>query len=761
MDIQNLVNNGGSSCSILNFKQRLPHHYSSERYYFNSPDTSLSITRPNYPLQTTLHRKGSIESLLNCNKLLMEEDNKLMNTNTSFTNLVDSLKYDDDECLDNSDSGDEYYNPIKFEFTPKIYSFMSPNETGSSPIAYKNHSNQRRNSGSSSCDESNYQTDDDDEDNPSIPVKRKRGRPPSNRQKICFICYRRNTPEWRKFQGVDLCNACGLKQRGKEKKLLKSKGNQPSPIDNSNSSPPLFVSSNHSQTILSTTNNKNFLTMLPFNNLNLRKKSEYLGGRGILDLSLLLLRYILSYNEIDNIDSICFSMTCRKLFNERERYLCIKIPQPPEDMNPMYSYQRSLPYKRAPTNLRSYQGVYRKSIEHIPKQMIIASRNNNPIYSSGSPESIVFMENDIVIPESIRYLVVINDSREFKFESIKSELYKSNVACLFCNFIDQSLPSNLMPSTLTFLDLGSSFNLPIEPFSLPKSLKHIRFGTLMSKFNQRISVGVFQEGLEHIVLGDSFNLPIEPGVFPKSLISLQFGIKNLPFQFARYLPPSVTDLSLSIMDQSIIDPSTLQGSIPPSIKILTLSQLPFPIDMPYLIPSGVTNLNLGNVRDIDLKVLKYCSSILQLCVGGFNNKLNQGDLPETLDELILGFPFNRKIDEGVLPSSLKRLELGDVYSYEIGPGILPHCLEYLKLGKLYQHTITKNTLPSTLHTLITYSFDVIGVESVSHPLELTVHQNNLDYNKIKQLPSCIHTIKSGYKIVRRIDKPKNHFICNF
>ncbi|GAM28324.1 hypothetical protein SAMD00019534_115000, partial [Acytostelium subglobosum LB1] len=78
----------------------------------------------------------------------------------------------------------------------------------------------------------------------------------------------------------------------------------------------------------------------------------------------------------------------------------------------------------------------------------------------------------------------------------------------------------LLSKSLTYLDLGHTFNSPITQGSLPPSLVHLIIG---NAFNQVLPTGVLPATLTDLSLGDTFNQALPIGVLPPSLKSLGLG----------------------------------------------------------------------------------------------------------------------------------------------------------------------------------------------------------------------------------------------
>lgn len=102
---------------------------------------------------------------------------------------------------------------------------------------------------------------------------------------------------------------------------------------------------------------------------------------------------------------------------------------------------------------------------------------------------------------------------------LTSEVLPSRLRSLYISGGFNSSLSTL-PTSLTYLNLGGSFNRWIENDILPTGLRCLIFGRA---FNQPLLPGVFPRGLTTLVFGSSFNQPLIQNVLPLNLIELSFG----------------------------------------------------------------------------------------------------------------------------------------------------------------------------------------------------------------------------------------------
>lgn len=88
----------------------------------------------------------------------------------------------------------------------------------------------------------------------------------------------------------------------------------------------------------------------------------------------------------------------------------------------------------------------------------------------------------------------------------------------FGSDFDQMIDVNVLPETLTRIEFGKNFNQPL--ISLPCKLQRLKFG---HKWNQQLVQGIIPHSVTELIFGHDFNQPLLQGVIPGSIISLEFG----------------------------------------------------------------------------------------------------------------------------------------------------------------------------------------------------------------------------------------------
>ena len=140
-----------------------------------------------------------------------------------------------------------------------------------------------------------------------------------------------------------------------------------------------------------------------------------------------------------------------------------------------------------------------------------------------------------------------------------------------------NITPEVLPSALTHLTFGGTFNRPISIGVFPPTLTHLsrqfgdcEFGDAYCEpraFNQIIPIGGLPAALMTLIFTGRFNSALNVGVLPYSLTHLEFsGDFNLPL-YPGVLSPSITLLALS---------ETIDHDLPVSVLPSSLRVLMFP-----------------------------------------------------------------------------------------------------------------------------------------------------------------------------------------
>ncbi|GAM19438.1 hypothetical protein SAMD00019534_026130 [Acytostelium subglobosum LB1] len=210
-----------------------------------------------------------------------------------------------------------------------------------------------------------------------------------------------------------------------------------------------------------------------------------------------------------------------------------------------------------------------------------------------------------------------------------------------------------LPTTLTQLTFGDSFNQPIEPGSLPPKLISLTFG---SHFDQVIIAGALPSTLKTLTLGIHFDQVIHPSTLPNStLLMFNYCVKPI---IAHSLPTLLTELTYG---------KRSQRPVPSSFQLLNPSSL----------PRSLTSLRLG---------------------GEFNQEMMDDVFPTNLRTLTFGSKFNQPIGFIRLLPNLTSLTFGNCFSQPLSKDCFPPSLK--TLGLSFGRPLNPNTIPDSLTSLV-------------------------------------------------------------
>lgn len=287
--------------------------------------------------------------------------------------------------------------------------------------------------------------------------------------------------------------------------------------------------------------------------------------------------------------------------------------------------------------------------------------------------------------------------------------------------------------------------------TLPRSLKTLWFA---GGFNRKLNGNTrIPEGVRHIGFVAPFNKLISAGVIPSSVERIEFDRTfNCPlYDSLRHLP-NLRHLEFGDDFNQPID-----GKLPDCLEVLLLhtnSNLPIttlPTNLKHLflgckynqplprLPEKLTHLDLGyafnqpiNVGDLPngLLELKFPYGYYQLLVNGlfpetletlefgyFNQPLEQGFLPKSLNNLEINYGFNHPLNKNSLPNSIEDINLGDSFDQPLTPNMLPKNLVHVKIGNSFSHPLV-GVLPESVRSVYISTLNPHYVEERQHYIEL-------------------------------------------
>jgi len=365
--------------------------------------------------------------------------------------------------------------------------------------------------------------------------------------------------------------------------------------------------------------------------------------------------------------------------------------------------------------IKNYPQVQAIKIIHAKEKVIIDNLNDNITFIDSIHErkiQIINLPNklkklcitsselihNIELPPNLETLICYDfDNKKIKINFPKNLI---KLVCKSCKF--ENFDISFLPNSLKYLDLGYSFNQPIN------NLQH-QNGAIEH-------ICALPPNITHLILGENFNQPITK--LPNTLTHLIFGKKYLNYKY------NYTKCNFN---------QNINGILPNSLKCLVLGSsfnqeiFKLPPNLKYLVLGGY---NHETKKDLLPKSLKYLTFGYE-----FNKVLVPGILPESLELLKFDTPYNEKINKNVLPQSLKKLYFGNHFSQDL-EGVLSNDLQEIILGSFYNHSI--NNFPDSLKHMRLDSFYGKEIEKLPENLEHLVlgsfYNNRISFNsKLKIL----------------------------
>ncbi|EFA74919.1 hypothetical protein PPL_11953 [Heterostelium album PN500] len=378
-----------------------------------------------------------------------------------------------------------------------------------------------------------------------------------------------------------------------------------------------------------------------------------------VNLSHLILNKIISYLD-ENIDRICFSLVCKRWFNDRDKYLIFNTDYICINSN----NNNDITHNHKLFKLPSYNNIFNKSIQSKTDCSLFIGATR---FLFGVYDFYYDKYTDLKsIPSYISMITLPSEISDIEY-FYQLLLESQSVTTLNgCHTLRYGLPK-----TIKTLSFSHRFNELLVKGSLPSSLEVLGFH---NSFKQAIQAGVLPEGLlEFNLYSIDYQFEFQPGVFPSSLKTL-----NL-FYYRNTIKAGVLPENLECLYYSGECTSLKDGVLPKSLKKLVnvpmtwlqaISSLPnLEIIHFFQIKKVISTLNL-DLLPPSLKVLKFKqfkligtmpTSIKSLCIVECEFQFEE-IFPETLQyhfeslqylsDRILSIPPNVKIDKLIINGSI-------------------------------------------------------------------------------------------------------------
>ncbi|EFA86721.1 hypothetical protein PPL_00526 [Heterostelium album PN500] len=230
----------------------------------------------------------------------------------------------------------------------------------------------------------------------------------------------------------------------------------------------------------------------------------------MIELPHLILRYII--NHVDcNTDRLNLSLTCRKLYQERDKYLIFDTTH--------FTYSALFYERSSQINLNSYRQQFKFSQNNRLNQLLYIVDDRSSVTTKSTSSSSTSTATSTSTSTSTTNT---SDSKKIHYYIHNNTVNKSE--CL--EFNEQLQP------VLNFRYL--------EDQPLSRLITTIRFDDDILEFDPLL----LPSTVHTLILGEEFNRPLTEGMIPAGIQTLVFGYKYNQLLFPGVLPPSVTDLTL-------------------------------------------------------------------------------------------------------------------------------------------------------------------------------------------------------------------------
>ncbi|EFA75782.1 hypothetical protein PPL_10837 [Heterostelium album PN500] len=402
----------------------------------------------------------------------------------------------------------------------------------------------------------------------------------------------------------------------------------------------------------------------------------------IVNLSHLILNKIVNYLD-NNIDIICFSLACKRWYNDRDKYLVFNTDN--IDLFTFNTTDTNQNHKHF--KLPSYNNILLKSIQSKTKCTLSVGYNQKTSYDYHFDILLCIVETDYFnfknikddvrnlksIPNSVSTIEILSD-REDEQEYLYRLISESQSVTKLngCSTLKYGLPKSIKSLKMEF-----EFNEPLAKGLLPNSLEVLDFE---DPLKQEIPPGVLPDALRKLYL-DRYRYEFLPGVFQLVCIAFIYSTINMIFDKVKLyllnyqyeilqgaLPDGLQKFNLDGYQHEI-----QPGVLPSSLKSLSLTSYsysrPIKEELKYSIDSAPISEDSTETESfLPISWLQAISSLSNLrsldIYYPIHNRhdtiiFNLNYLPPTLETLDITLKIKKSILKGTMPTSLKKIRLVD------------------------------------------------------------------------------------------------------
>ncbi|EFA86848.1 hypothetical protein PPL_00653 [Heterostelium album PN500] len=409
----------------------------------------------------------------------------------------------------------------------------------------------------------------------------------------------------------------------------------------------------------------------------------------MLTLPHILLQNILS--SLDNLDRICFALSCKKWYQSRDNFLLFDTHD--QFLNNFDFYLLNDQFK-----LNSFRKSLCKSIYMNSGKFDFNVNNTNteiPMWAN-----YLYFSNSFNDPFQFGWIPECITTLHFGFsfdQYLEPGLLPSSIKTLkFGNNFDQKIVFGAIPNSVVSLTFGKKFNNDIDPGVLPKSIKKLVFG---EDFDCLLMPGSIPSSVTKLKFGNHFNSPIKLGVLPNRLKSLIFGYYfNYPLEYngVSVLPPTLQELSIGRNYLHYIDPKILPTTLN-ELHYVYSKTSKLQSDQPNVVPAANTTAaaDVANVVIPTTTKSALPKGVTHLMIDNTVGPIEPGFIPETVTNLQFLHDYQHPIMDKTIPSSVKRLEIGIILQQLLKPNQIPEGVEVIEFGNLFNRQIESELLPTS------------------------------------------------------------------
>lgn len=403
--------------------------------------------------------------------------------------------------------------------------------------------------------------------------------------------------------------------------------------------------------------------------------------------------------------------------------------------------------------------------------------------------------NENSIPNNIIYL---NLGHKFNKPLKKGDIPNSIKYLIIGDDFNQELNNDSIPNSVIHLEFGFSFNKPIKKGDLPNSIKYIVFG---ERFNQELNKDNLPSNIKHLEFKNSERnneqklllnkinyLEFSNGSIDIKSIMINKLVLTYVKQSLNYIPNKLLELSIYFEKDLLLNPHILPNSIrkltiqcrdinnltniiPNSVKELKIccygltyiykqNDIPFGVEILVL---SMIDQSLKNIIPNSVKKFRITT--------GFNNNIEENELPNSITHLDLGYHFNKSFKN--IPNSITHLSICRKFNKNIIE--IPNNVKYIKIDKFNINIINKLCLfDQLIEIIIIYDYDmryndddnIDKIEEINNPNNIIIkiqysgfsnntnsfykfnnYKLNYDNNNIKKIKKIINREKLIGKII--------------